>query len=123
MNDIKHNNTNATNCQSKNWLKDGIQKMQNDRRRYLIFQTVEPIPPAYGEAINTEEDENGNSEIIGYNVLCPFCKKYESQITGTATEGHVLQSLCGKGFYRIFMDDARSDIVSKVLNGVSEVVL
>jgi len=77
-----------------------------------------PIPAAYGETVNTPEDEIGESEIIGYKIFCPYCKKFESQITGSAAEGYVLLSLCGKGFYRIFMDDVRADIVSKVLEAV-----
>ena len=98
--------------QANNWLKNYFK--QNDRPQ-LIIKTVNPIPAAYGETITTPEDELGNSEIIGYNVFCPFCKKFEEQITGTAAEGYVLQSLCGRGFYRIFMDDVRENIVSKVL--------
>ena len=98
--------------QANNWLKNYFK--QNDRPQ-LIIKTVNPIPAAYGETIITPEDELGNSEIIGYKVFCPFCKKFEEQITGTAAEGYVLQSLCGRGFYRIFMDDVRENIVSKVL--------
>jgi hypothetical protein len=100
-------------CQAKkHWLSGAFQKTD---RPQLIIKTVNPIPAAYGETITTPEDELGNSEIIGYKVFCPFCKKFEEQITGTAAEGYVLQSLCGRGFYRIFMDDVRRDIVHKVL--------
>jgi hypothetical protein len=84
-------------------------------RPQLIIKTVTLFPPHTVETIVTPEDELGNSEIIGYKVFCPFCKKFEEQITGTAAEGYVLQSLCGRGFYRIFMDDVRENSVTKVL--------
>ena len=108
------NITSVKRCQENNWLKNYF----DNPRPQLIIKTVNPIPAAYGEAITTPEDELGNSEIIGFKILCPFCKKFEEQITGTAAEGYVLQSLCGRGFYRIFMDDVRTDLVSKILEAV-----
>jgi hypothetical protein len=109
-----NNITSVKRCQENNWLKNYF----DNPRPQLIIKTVNPIPAAYGEAITTPEDELGNSEIIGYKIFCPFCKKFESQITGMASEGYVLQSLCGRGFYRIFMDDVRTDLVSKILEAV-----
>jgi len=108
------NITSVKRCQENNWLKNYF----DNPRPQLIIKTVNPIPAAYGEAITTPEDELGNSEIIGFKIFCPFCKKFESQITGMASEGYVLQSLCGRGFYRIFMDDVRTDLVSKILEAV-----
>ena len=109
-----NNITSVKRCQENNWLKNYF----DNPRPQLIIKTVNPIPAAYGEAITTPEDELGNSEIIGFKIFCPFCKKFESQITGMASEGYVLQSLCGRGFYRIFMDDVRTDLVSKILEAV-----
>lgn len=108
-----NNIVNSFNSQDKkHWLSGAFQK--NDKPRQLIIQAVEPIPPAYGQAITDEEDE----DIIGYTVLCPFCKKQESQITGTGAEGYVIQALCGRGFYRIFLNDVRESIVHQILEAM-----
>lgn len=110
----QYNKPQANGQRKNHWMSGFFEK---NERAQLIIKTINPIPAAYGEAI-TEEYEDGNSEIIGFKIFCPFCKKFESQITGMASEGYVLQSLCGRGFYRIFMDDVRTDLVSKILEAV-----